>query len=234
MKKDNFYKILSPYYDDFVNSSILELYLKKIGNVNNLRILDLGCGTGSLIHNYSSKNETFGIDSCLEMIKVAKKKDKKTKYIVQDIKNFNFEDGFHLIICAFDTINHLKDIKEWESLFKSVSKNLLDSGMFMFDFNSIEGFEISNNKTIFKKIGEDFFIMRAEKQNHSCIWKIIIFKRKNNEMFLKEEIFVKEWSYDNSVVLNSVRKYFKKVDFTENKDGSRIYVTAQKNNQNRT
>ncbi len=228
MKTSNFYKELSYYYDDFVNNSLVEFYLKKIGTVSGLRILDLGCGTGSLIKNYSSENETFGIDSSLDMIKIAKKKDKKTKYIVEDIKNFKFEEGFHIIICAFDTINHLKSIKEWESLFKSTSKNLLKGGLFLFDFNSIKGFEISSNKVKFKKVGEDFIIMRSEKQGQNCIWTVDIFKRKTGNTFIRKEIFIKERSYDNNIVLSKVKKYFRKVGFQENQDGSRIYVTAQK------
>ncbi len=228
MEKNNFYKKLSPYYDDFVNNSILEFYLKKIGSVSGMYILDLGCGTGSFIKNYSSKNKTFGIDTSPEMIKIAKKKDKKTKYINQDIKKFNFKEDFHIIICAFDTINHLKSIREWESLFKSASENLLEGGLFLFDFNTLKGFEISNNKAIFKKIGEDFLIMQTKRQGQNCIWTVNIFKKKSKDIFIREEIFVKERSYDKDVVLEKVKKYFKKVEFSENKDGSRIYVVARK------
>ncbi len=228
MSKSSFYKKLSFYYDDFVNNSLIEFYLKKIGNVNDMRILDLGCGTGNLIKNYSSKNETFGIDSSLEMIKIAKKKDGRTKYITQDIKKFNFKEDFHIIICAFDTINHLKSIKEWETLFKSASENLLRRGLFLFDFNSIKGFEIYSDKTMFKKIGEDFLLMQAKKQGQNCIWTVNIFKRKNKNIFEREEIFVKERSYENDIIFKKVKKYFKKVKFTENKDGSRVYVVAQK------
>ena len=108
------YKQLAKYYDELINLRVFIIYKSIIGEIKNRRLLDLGCGTGTLLKYYSSKNETFGIDGSPEMIKIAKAKDKNTNYSVGDIKNFKINKKFNIIACAFDTINHLPALKNWE------------------------------------------------------------------------------------------------------------------------
>ncbi len=228
MKENKFYQKLSKYYDDFVGDVILEKYKEMLGEVKGKRMLDLGCGTGTLLSIYSSKNDTYGIDESVEMIKVAKKKDKKTTYSIGDIIKFNFKEQFDIITCAFDTINHLKKIKDWESLFQSVKGNLSEKGLFIFDFNSLKGFKLHDGNVIFKEIRGNFLLMYTKVQGNECSWVINIFEKKSKSLYKREKIITREWSYKNDVIFNSLKKHFSKFKYVENKDSSRVYVEAQK------
>ncbi len=228
MTEIKFYQKLSKYYDDFVGDALLEKYKEILGEIKGKRMLDLGCGTGTLLSIYSSKNDTYGIDKSEEMIKIAKKKDKETVYSIGDITKFNFQEKFDIITCTFDTINHLEKIKDWDSLFQSVERSLSKEGLFVFDFNSLKGFKLCNKSVIFKEIKENFLLMCTEVQDNECSWIINIFEKKSGNLFKREKIITREWSYENDVIFSCLRKYFPKFKFTENKDGSRVYVEAQK------
>ncbi len=231
MKKrltSNSYKKLAEHYDDLTNLQVFEKYKSIIGEVKDLRILDLGCGTGTLLNYYSSKNDTHGIDKSEEMIKIAKKKDKKTIYSVGDIKNFKFSKKFDIIICSFDTINHLENLREWGSLFKSASANLNESGFFLFDFNTIKGFSDGGCPIIFKKSDGNYFIMRTKVDGQICFWIIDLFIKKSEVLFEHEEIIIKERSYPNKLIIEKVKKYFPFIKIIKNKDSSRMYIKAKK------
>ena len=118
------YKLLARFYDKSTNNDVLQKYKALIGPVKEQYILDLGCGTGTLLKYYASQNRTYGIDGSPDMLKIAKIKDKKTHYSVGDLRNVKIDNKFNIITCAFDTINHLTSIGGWEKLFETVAKNL--------------------------------------------------------------------------------------------------------------
>lgn len=101
-----------------------------------LRVLDLGCGTGetsiSLLKEYPLARVT-GIDSSPDMLEVARKKVKHTTwrvdFLCQDIKAFNLEGEFDVIISGFSLHFLTPDQKE-EILGKCLAL-LKDGGMFI-------------------------------------------------------------------------------------------------------
>jgi predicted TPR repeat methyltransferase len=132
------YKHIASYYDKSTTLKVLKAYKYILGEIKNKQILDLGCGTGNILKHYSTNNETYGIDGSPEMIKIAKSKDKKSIYKIGDIVKFKYNKKFDIIVCTYDTINHLPSLKNWEQLFKNVSKHLSNEGMFIFDYNTID------------------------------------------------------------------------------------------------
>lgn len=71
------------------------------------KILDLGCGNGSLCKNLAEKGfETYGIDCSVEAIDNAKESDKKTQYLVTDASELPFQNNFFdfVIIKAVFTV----------------------------------------------------------------------------------------------------------------------------------
>ena len=220
------YKQLAEYYDKLTDLKVFATYKSIIGKIRSLRMLDLGCGTGTLLKYYSSKNETYGIDGAPEMIKIAKAKDKNTYYSIGEIKNFKVNKKFNIITCAFDTINHLSTLREWEQLFKMVNAHLGDGGIFIFDFNTIQGFNNYSNWTIFKKIGKDYFLMRVKVEGQICLWLIDGFIKESAGLFKHKEFIIKERSYPNTLIIKKVKKHFSVVNIINDKN--RTYIKAKK------
>ena len=42
-----------------------------------------------------------------------------------------------MVICVFDSLNHLLAFSEWESTFDAVHQHLVDGGLFIFDVNTL-------------------------------------------------------------------------------------------------
>jgi hypothetical protein len=46
-------------------------------------------------------------------------------------------ERFDVVICVFDTLNHLVTFKAWQAMFERVHTHLADGGIFIFDVNTL-------------------------------------------------------------------------------------------------
>ena len=101
-------------------------------------ILDISCGTGSLLSKFdSNRYRRFGFDLSLEMIIEANKKPDHAKHRFVlwcgNMKAFHVKRKMDVVVCLYDSINYLLNIDEWSHCFDSVFNNLNDQGVFIFD-----------------------------------------------------------------------------------------------------
>jgi len=99
------------------------------------RILDLGCGDGSLTAQLAEivpDGQVIGIDASQSMIDSARKnhKAKNMKFILMDIEKIDFEDEFDVIFSNAT----LHWIKEHKRLLANVHKSLKAGGIVRFNF----------------------------------------------------------------------------------------------------
>ena len=97
------------------------------------------------------------------MIKVAKKNFHKIKFYVQDMSKLNLNRKFDLILCSFDSLNYLKDIKQIQQTFRKVSEHLNQDGIFIFDFNTPHLYITKHKGTYEREISNVKF-------KHICIY----------------------------------------------------------------
>ncbi len=96
-----------------VEKEYINLIINTFNICSNDKILDVGCGAGSIILPLSQTTPfTYGIDLSENMIKIAKKKDveKKTQWLVGDILKYNFPIEFFNLIISFEAIHLLTDM----------------------------------------------------------------------------------------------------------------------------
>ncbi|MCX7641850.1 MAG: class I SAM-dependent methyltransferase [Elusimicrobiales bacterium] len=100
--------------------SIIKIYCE----IENPKILDVGCGCGVLIEYLKVKgyNNVFGIDAELKFVELAMKKG-------FDVKLINIEDGINVgikydVIILSDVLEHINnDIEVIKSIFSALSEN---------------------------------------------------------------------------------------------------------------
>jgi SAM-dependent methyltransferase len=100
-------------------------------------LLELGCGTGSILVRLDMVPELTGIDQSSEMLARAQAKVPRARLIEDDMRSFSLEERFDVVICVFDSLNHLLFFGDWESMFEAVHRHLVEGGLFIFDVNTV-------------------------------------------------------------------------------------------------
>jgi SAM-dependent methyltransferase len=110
----------------------IEGYLPRAASV-----LELGCGTGSILAQLTALPFLTGLDRSPEMLAVASQKVPAARLLEGDIEEFWLGERFDVVVCVFDTLNHLLTFEAWQSMFDAVYDHLVDDGLFIFDVNTL-------------------------------------------------------------------------------------------------
>ena len=123
--------------DDLSANELIEIpqLFKLIGNVENLAVLDLGCGTGSHARKLIEKGakKVVGIDLSNNMINEAIKntKSEKIEYKVMSMNDIDkLDEKFDMVVSTL-AIHYIED---YDTLCKNVYNLLVDGGRFIFSY----------------------------------------------------------------------------------------------------
>ncbi|CAD2076167.1 class I SAM-dependent DNA methyltransferase [Phocicoccus pinnipedialis] len=112
------------------------LWLDIINKYNkNTSILDVGCGTGEILNRLVA-DKRVGIDNSATMIEIAESNAPNCEFYVQDMKYFELDESFDLIIATADVLNYVSNINELKTALLSVSNHMNENSVFIFDMHS--------------------------------------------------------------------------------------------------
>ena len=105
-------------------------------------LLDLACGTGSFSTRFADRGfSVIGVDCSEEMLSVAHnklaEKPQDILYLCQDMRSLDLYGTVDCCVCALDSLNHLESEEDLLCAFQNVSLFLNDSGIFIFDMNTV-------------------------------------------------------------------------------------------------
>lgn len=121
-------------------------------------VLDVGCGTGDLLNELDGRGyELYGLDLSNEMINIAKEKNSNIDLQVADIKKFNYNRQFDLIISSFDVMNYVTNPQELSTVFHNIRRHLSQTGHLIFDFNTVDLYQERHHGTIKRSYEEAYF-----------------------------------------------------------------------------
>lgn len=166
----------------------LRSYIKNKGEV-----LDLGCGTGEFIYRFLKDGFSVkGVDISEDMLRISKKKiesknlkNNNYELIKEDIVNYENNSEADYIICNFDTVNYLKNEKEFEKFLEKSNKNLKKDGYLIFDIVTEE---------IFDEIFENGIFLDEEPE-YTSIWRYEQLSEK--KYFVEIDLFIRQDKNDN-------------------------------------
>jgi len=141
-------------------------------------ILELGCGTGSILAQLTAYPALTGLDRSPEMLAVASEKVPSARLLLGDIGEFWLGERFDVVVCVFDTLNHLLAFEAWQSMFDSVYDHLVEDGLFIFDVNTVgELRRLAEEPPWVFEFGEHTLIMDvAPAEDGLSEWDIRIFE----------------------------------------------------------
>lgn len=104
-------------------------------------LVDLACGTGSLSGVMTGYGyDVIGIDGSDEMLSEAMAKRAESNlpilYLCQDMRDIDLYGTMDVCICALDSVNHLVQPADVQTVFNRVSLFLHPQGLFIFDVNT--------------------------------------------------------------------------------------------------
>lgn len=143
------YEHFAKIYDEFTSVMDYNIWknialtdIKKY-NPNAKTLLDLGCGTGKLLHILTTQTdlECCGIDISKEMIaKIREKYGDMINVQCHDIRDFDISQQFDVMVALFDTVNHFMSLYDLDRHLKTVSRHLNNNGIYIFDVIDDEQF----------------------------------------------------------------------------------------------
>jgi dTDP-3-amino-3,6-dideoxy-alpha-D-glucopyranose N,N-dimethyltransferase/dTDP-3-amino-3,4,6-trideoxy-alpha-D-glucopyranose N,N-dimethyltransferase len=115
------YEILGKFYDaamgDRVEAARQVAELIRAAKPNAKSVLELACGTGSILKRLQRSYEVSGLDISSRMLSIARQKVPRAKFVRQDTVDFQIDARFDVIFCVFDSINHVQRFADWRSVF---------------------------------------------------------------------------------------------------------------------
>ena len=85
-------------------------------------VLELACGTGSILKQLRPDYEVTGLDLSAPMLEVAAEKVPGVRLVEGDMTRFALGERFDVVLCVYDSINHLLEFPQWERVFDLVHR----------------------------------------------------------------------------------------------------------------
>jgi SAM-dependent methyltransferase len=151
-------------------------------------LIDIGCGQGEFCYVMGYNGvKAFGVDLSKKQIEIAKQKDVDVQCVdIKDIKT-----KYDCATAVFDVINYIpkQDLKA----FLTHSYNLLNTnGYFIFDINSLFGFEEIATGTLNIELDDRFIAIDANYDEEILKTDITLFTQET-ELYKKEQGSIEQY-----------------------------------------
>ncbi len=190
MKNLDLYAKIEPligFYEEY--EKLYKLYLKELSYFEVKRVLDVGCGNGSMLVYLQKVYEAKGIDISSSMIEKASKKgvDATCRYLHE------VDEKFDALLAVSDVLNYL-DTETLRSFFKDVERLLCDGGVFICDINTLFGFCEVTAGSMSVDTDKQFLSIEADFDDDILVTKIILFEKKR-QFYTKEQTEILQYYY---------------------------------------
>ena len=148
-------------------------------------LLELGCGTGALLAEFAKSLEVTGVDRSPEMLVIAADRVPSARLVQADMTSFSLAARFDVVICMFDTLNHLPDFQSWRALFERVHEHLVDDGLFIFDVNTAGRLRrLDGGPAYLDEFDGNMVVMTVQSAGGwLSLWRTRIFERLHDDVF---------------------------------------------------
>ena len=201
------YAKIEPYLDfedevRYLHKAFLSIIFEK--DLDN--ILDVGCGQGAFLNHLKANAKTAcGIDLSVEQIKVCKSFGLDAKTIPLN----KVTEKFDCITAIFDVINYISN-ETLKTFLEDAFFALNENGYFIFDTNSLFGFEEIAQGSLNINQDDKFIAIDAVFEESKLITDITLFTKDKKNLFKKEQDSITQYYHD----LKVLKKTLIEVGFT--------------------
>ncbi len=181
-------------------------------------VLELACGTGSVLKHLSKNYDVWGLDLSKQMLSIARKKVPLASLSCQNMVTFHLRQRFDVVCCVFDSMNHVAVFTHWKQLFANVHQHLSPEGVFIFDINTQQKLKrlIAEPAWVYK-FGNNFLIMKVTGtgKNRGSNWNIKVFEHTRKNRYLLHEEDIQEVSFPMRKIVCALRAHFPTVEIID-------------------
>jgi SAM-dependent methyltransferase len=133
--------IISPPEDYIEETEFFSRIIKEMASIDVRTLLHLGCGGGRSDYTFKKHFDVTGVDLSEDMLRLARKLNPGTEYILGDMRSLRLGRTFDSI-AALDSVNYMKTEGELSQLFQTAYAHLNPGGVFItFAEESFERFK---------------------------------------------------------------------------------------------
>src|SRR5215475_4303517 len=176
-------------------------------------LLELACATGAILKILAESYDVAGLDVSPQMLALARRKLPHMRFYRKDMVKFELATKFDVIICVFDSINHVLKFTDWQKIFRNAARHLKENGVFLFDINTEAKLKrLINAPTWVHKFGRNLeFIKVTDCKRGIVKWNIRVFEHRRGNRYGLYEENIKEISFPVNKIRAALRKRFTNV-----------------------
>jgi SAM-dependent methyltransferase len=242
------YDALARFYDELEGDrshqadylrSLLELHCPDARS-----LLELACGTGAILEQMAADFTVLaGVDLSGPMLDIAARAVPQADLFRRDMRRIALRRTFDVVLCVFDSINHLSDFRDWEAVFDRAAEHLLPGGVFLFDVNTPRRLlELMEQPAHTKWFGDGHFVVievgpgaaPASGGAVATSWEVDVFERRPDALYRRHTASIQEVSFETSRIESSLQDRFSQVFFYDPQqkevsiDTRRLHVVCRK------
>ena len=200
---NKFYLDLYQHRDEEDARGMINLLQRSISVNTKSKVLDIACGSGRHSLELARRGfdvtgfdlSKFLISEAKKTLKSSKEKNLKLRFLIKDMRDFNFKNSFEIAVNIFTSFGYFEDDSENFKVIKNASDSLKKGGYFVFDF--------INRKYLEKNIV-------PYSKSRKGIYTIIQ-KRRIENGFVKKDIQIKKGNKISE--FNEILKLYSMIEF---------------------
>jgi SAM-dependent methyltransferase len=236
------YDVFARFYDELMDDSADENAERvaaaiELHRPSATRLLELGCGTGAVLARLPQTLSLTGVDRSAAMLAHAAASVPRARLIEADMTGFASGERFDVVICVYDTLNHLPRFELWTELFGRVGEHLADGGLFVFDVNTTGRLrELGEMEPWVQDFDGRTMIMDIDwsEEKRSSTWDIRVFEPADDGHFELHHDSIVEFAVPLSDIKRALSRDFELLDEADpdgaapTDDSARAYFVYQR------
>lgn len=212
------YAAFAPFYDAVQgdraeHAAYLRLLIEK-NQPQAKRVLELACGTGSILKQLQPDYEVVGVDRSEEMLEIAAQKVPQARLVRGDMTTVDLGETFDVVLCVYDSINHLMRYEEWEAVFERARDHLAAGGVFIFDINTEQRLAtLGAEAAVTQWFGDgNLLLIDVEGRGEGVYaWSIRVFEHVGDSEYRLHAEDILEVSFPADRITESLRQRYRRV-----------------------
>lgn len=186
-------------------------YINSLATIKGAKVLDLGCGTGSVMKLLQERGcVVSGMDLSQEMQEMAQKKCPGSKVVVGDMtcadsyKQLPYRGQYDLVLSMLDCMNYLPTEEALQQAFANGWEALRPGGHLLFDMNTEHKLSQVLGDNFYYDIGDDECYLWANEfdpDRKVCRFDLTLFAREEDGRYVRIDEVHREYAYGSDRVV---------------------------------